>query len=111
MRIAAVDNILPSVERVGFCVVRLNNKYSQNCKAKNNSRNESTLIKRSVCVRGFILAVEGLSAAGDRAGKAVLITFLKNNCNNDECSGNEKQYKKYDFKNFHFLLPFKIISR
>lgn len=106
MRVVAVDNILPTIKRVGFSIVGLNYEYSQNRNAEDDCSNKSPLVKRSVCVRGFILTVEGLRTTGNSTGKSALITFLKNNCNNDECSRNEKQYEKYQFENFHFSLPF-----
>ena len=106
MRIAAIDNFLPTVKGVGVCIVRLDNIYNQNCKTEYYRRNKSPLEESSVRIGGLILTIEGLCAAGDRAGKTILITFLKNNCNYDKRSRNEKQYKKYDFENFHFSLPF-----
>ena len=106
MRIAAVNKFLPSIKRVGLCVVRLNYEYSENCNSENNSSDKSPLIKCSICVRGFILAVEGLRTTGNSTGKSVLIAFLKNDCNYDKCSRNKKQYKKYKFKNFHYALLF-----
>ena len=90
--------MLPIFERVGRSIIGLDNKYSQNCNCKNNSRNESPLIKSSVGIRRFVLAVEGFRTAGNCAGKAVLITLLKNNCNNYKCCGNEKQYKKWQMQ-------------
>ena len=105
-QVRVVGKFLPSVKRIGLCVVGLNNEYNQNCDSKDYCCDKSPLVKNSVSAGGFILTVEGLGATRDSAGETVLITFLKNNCNNDKCSGYEKQYKKYDFKNFHFLLPF-----
>lgn len=102
MRIAAVYNILPTIEGVGFSVVGLNYEYSKNCKSEDDSSNKSPLVKSSIGIRGFVLAVEGLRTAGNSTGKAFLITFLKTNCNYDKSSRNKKKYEKYDLKNFHF---------
>ena len=104
--ITAVDDILPTIEGIRLSIVRLNYEHKKNCKAEYYACNESPLIKCSICISGLILTIEGLRTTCDSAGKTILITFLKNNCNNDKCSRNEKQYKKYDFKNFHFSLPF-----
>ena len=89
--------VLPIFKRVGRSIIGLNNKHSQNRNCKNDSRDKSPLIKSSIGIRGFVLAIEGLRTTGNSTGKAVLVTLLKNNCNNDECSRNEKQYKKYVF--------------
>ena len=104
--ITAVDDILPTIERGGLSIVRLNYEHKKNCKAEYYACDESPLIKCSICVSGLILTIEGLRTTCDGAGKTILITFLKNNCNNNKCSRNEKQYKKYNFKNIHFSLPF-----
>lgn len=105
-----VYKVLPSLGGVGLSIVGLDDEYYENCNCENNSSYESPFVKHSVCACRLILTVEGLRTASDSAGESILITFLKNNCNNDECSGYEKQYKKYDFKNFHFLLPFIYFS-
>lgn len=89
-------------------VIRLNDKYNRYSKCKNYCSNESPFKERSVSVGRFIFTVECLCATGNSAGKTILITLLKNYCNYDKCSRDEKQHKKYDFKNFHFQLPFKF---
>ena len=97
---------LPSVKLVGGSEVGLKNEHSQNANHKQSSRDDSPLIESSVGMRRLILAVEGISSAGNSTGETVLTTLLKKNRNYDKRCGQKQKHKKYVFKNLHRKNPF-----
>ena len=85
---------LPSIKIIGCGVVGLNNVNHQNCNTEDDRRDQSPSVKSSVAVSRLILAIEGLSTAGNRTGKTVLVTLLKQNGNDNNSRADEKNYEK-----------------
>lgn len=102
----------PILEGVGRGEVGLNNENSDDSENEHYACDKSPLIERSVGVRGFILAVEGLRTACNSSRKTVLVALLQNNSDNDENSRGKEHYKKNVLKNaIHRKKPFKIFLR
>ena len=83
-------DLLPLVKRVGCEEVGLDYVNSQNRKHEYESRNHRADEESSLGVRGLVLAVEGVGAAGDSAGKTLVVALLHHNGNDDDKCRYEK---------------------